>query len=398
MSHSGKSIIYIPGAVLLFLTLFLIFGSAQGHELRSGSFIAAAVIICICAIVIFAGGIAEIGKSGKIKNKPLAKRISAAALCAIIATAAIFSVMHYKPEHIVDRNGEKLLARVDCFWDEQVHYYDYSGGLFYGKLRGYEYYGNGNEDPLKEKSDAKPLRWEFYDRNGNITEKNEQREQQTEAKSTDDLLNTKAEIKKLDVKTSENRAGELVFDISTDDFTESLNGYYWADNNTRLTLPHEFWQSFQLEGYVHTPYPVTKYLFTQDEKTWSLPTISVYEPIDNDDAIQQIVVDFDDHSYAQPLYDYYETLCFYTLKTIFPDMADGDITALYRKLNDLAYENFTLINYTSESVPCEIFYRDGIGLYAYFAQGECVHFCIVPVNDTFLTKYAALGSRITEIK
>ena len=100
------------------------------------------------------------------------------------------------------------------------------------------------------------------------------------------------------------------------------------------------------------------------------------------------------------MYDRYEEICFYTLKVFFPDMEDEKITALYKTLNQLAYDNMMPHEqrYGSGSIPCALYYKDGIGLYPYFAIGESVRLCIIPVDEKTIRYYEGNGVEIYEIE
>lgn len=76
----------------------------------------------------------------------------------------------YRPEHVVVRNDIKMVASVNSFLDEMVYYYQYKNVFFYGKELGYEYYGSGGNDPLVQTPAPTPVRWVFYDLDGNIIE------------------------------------------------------------------------------------------------------------------------------------------------------------------------------------------------------------------------------------
>lgn len=93
----------------------------------------------------------------------------------------------------------------------------------------------------------------------------------------------------------------------------------------------------------------------------------------------------------------YEEICFYTLKVMFPDLEDEKITRLYTTLNQLAYENLMPVKYTSEPVPCALYYRGGVGIYPYFALGDYVRLCIIPVTQQYLDRFREQGTDIYEI-
>ncbi|MDQ0150026.1 hypothetical protein ACFO6R_08415 [Eubacterium multiforme] len=56
------------------------------------------------------------------------------------------------PEHIVEKDGKKMVAVVDSFLQVKVEYYDYINPFVRdNKLRIYEDYGNGGYDPFDSK-------------------------------------------------------------------------------------------------------------------------------------------------------------------------------------------------------------------------------------------------------
>lgn len=106
------------------------------------------------------------------------------------------------------------------------------------------------------------------------------------------------------------------------------------------------------------------------------------------------------YSYTKQMYTLYEEMCFYTLRVLFPDCSSDKITELYMSLNKLAYDNVfpNEKGYNSNSTPCALYYKNGIGLYPYFAIGECVHLCIIPVTQETISDFEARGVRIYEIE
>lgn len=210
------------------------------------------------------------------------------------------------------------------------------------------------------------------------------------------FLHQEAPMKELNLEIMENREGEMVFQASIDDFIDSYNGYYWKDKKVRYLLPALEWNAYLYDKAVHSDYETCCYIFSKDKEILPFPTITVYVP-SNGDFIQEITVNFDDHSYMDSLYHIYEEMCFYTLKTVFPDLPDETLVELYTTLNHLAYENATTVKYTSESVPCVLYYRGNIGVYPYFALGECVHMCVVPITQEYLDELRGKGVSISSI-
>ena len=257
--------------------------------------------------------------------------------------------------------------------------------------------------------------WIFYDLDGNVIDKGTKNdpsgyygdfEQQAkeeallEQEEKEALLNKKAEIRQFDINVLQNRENELVFSISINDYIDGYNGFHWRDYKTRYLLPTDKWRTQILDTAIHSEHETIYYNFTEDEKVWPLPTISVYVPT-NEDYIQEVTVNFDwHHSYTENMYTLYEEMCLYTLKIFFPDLSDDKIIQLYTTLNNLAYDNIVPHEqgYSSNSVPCALYHKDGIGLYPYFAVGECVHLCIIPVTEETINDFEKKGVIINEIK
>ena len=95
-------------------------------------------------------------------------------LFALLSFAAIgimlfCSAFIFRPEHVVEQNGIRMVASINSFLQEHVYYHEYVNPLFYGKETiGYEYYGRGGGDPL-ERGDE-PVYWYFEDPDGNVIE------------------------------------------------------------------------------------------------------------------------------------------------------------------------------------------------------------------------------------
>lgn len=117
------------------------------------------------------------GRSLLWKNKdqvPMGIRILRNILCVIysviivvaVGTGFFISVFMYSPEHVVERNGTRMVATVHSFLQETVDYYAYKNVLFRGDERiGWEDYGNGGTDPFHQ--NREPIRSYFRDRDIN---------------------------------------------------------------------------------------------------------------------------------------------------------------------------------------------------------------------------------------
>ena len=229
--------------------------------------------------------------------------------------------------------------------------------------------------------------WPFGPASGRLTLDNE-------AESTASQVETGA----LDIQVMENRKNELVFTISTSDYVESYNSYYKIDYCRSLLPPVSQWQCFTYDSAIHSEYETKCYSFTEDEHVYSLPTITVYVPT-NDDYIQQITVNFDEHSFTQSGFEQYKEMCYYTMKVFFPDLPDARIMDLCAEIVALGNQNVFSSDewFSKNAVPFALFYREGIGVYPYFAIGDWEHFCIIPVTEETVTEFGEKGVQIHEI-
>lgn len=200
------------------------------------------------------------------------------------------------------------------------------------------------------------------------------------------------------LKSTENRKNELVFNISADDFIESYNSLYAVKNKSAYLSAIEHWQKSSEETGIHSDYETNIYRFTEDEKLWALPTISIYTP-SNNISVEEITVNFDWHSYTENLYEQYKSMCYYTLKTVLPNLADKQIINLYTKANDSGYEHCFSSDewYANGRLPTEMFYKDNICVYSYFAIGSSQRLCIIPVTEETIAGFKEKGVIVYEI-
>lgn len=229
--------------------------------------------------------------------------------------------------------------------------------------------------------------WPFGSASGRQTLDNE-------AESTASQVETGA----LGIQVMENRKNELVFTISTSDYVESYNSYYKIDYCRSLLPPVSQWQCFTYDSAIHSEYETKCYSFTEDEHVYSLPTITVYVPT-NGDYIQEITVNFDEHSYSESGFAHYKEMCYYTMKVFFPNLPDESILDLCSEIIAMGNQNVFSSDewYDKDAVPFVLFHKDGIGVYPYFAIGDWEHFCIIPVTEEIIAEFEKKGVQIHEI-
>jgi hypothetical protein len=139
-----------------------------------------AIIVLLVLIIIIQILIALFNIT-KVKNIKLTLRIASGIGIALIVCATIvislygvlFSIFIIKPEHIVEKNGKKMVAYVHSFLQVYVDYYDYKNAIVRGtQIRINEDYGNGGYDPFEREKMPTIQRYIYYDKDGNMTESN----------------------------------------------------------------------------------------------------------------------------------------------------------------------------------------------------------------------------------
>ena len=221
------------------------------------------------------------------------------------------------------------------------------------------------------------------------------RQQVEETKKTKEPKKSK-KLEILDIRAVKDKAGDLGFSISIDDFINCYNGYYRRDNGVDYIQPASEWNVYEQDygkykGDMH-------YEFKADKKMWTLPTITVYTP-EHEKTIRALTVDFDDHSFTDIMYEQYEELCFYTLKVFFPKLNKQKIIKLYKDINQSAYKNIFQKGqgFHSGTPPHDLYYQNETGVYPYFAYGECVRLCVIPVTPKVIRDYKEKGTLIHQM-
>ena len=195
-----------------------------------------------------------------------------------------------------------------------------------------------------------------------------------------------------------NREGEQVFTISIEDYIENYNSFYRRNNVRDFFSPVSEWQYDRRETGIHSDHEMKFYYFQLDEKVYSLPTVAVYVPT-NVDRIQEITVNFDQHSFTEYGFQLYKEMCCYTMKIFFPDLTDEERATICSEIISLGNQNILSSEewYDKGAVPCVLFHADGIGVYPYFAVGDWDRFCVIPVTEDILSNFTQKGVKIYEI-
>lgn len=210
---------------------------------------------------------------------------------------------------------------------------------------------------------------------------------------TSETFIKKEEISTLMIKAQDNKNDYLKFSISIDDFICCYNKYYQNDKGVHYLQPYSEWNSFVQNFGKHKG--DIYYEFKTDKKVWTLPTITIYTS-EGEEFVKELTINFDDHSYSDKMYEKYEEICFYTLKVFFPNLTKDKITQLYKEINKLAYDNIfpNEKGFHSDNLPSDLYYQNEIGVYPYFAYGESVRLCIIPVTSKVIKEYEKKGTKV----
>lgn len=186
---------------------------------------------------------------------------------------------------------------------------------------------------------------------------------------------------KLDIDIIQTETGENALSISIEDFIKSFNSFYAKDNGTGYLGDVDEWQMFAAGPTFYNPNETTCFIYSEDMSVRSIPQMKVYaDSIAS--GIYQISLSYDDHSYSIETYDMYEEMCFYTIRTIFPNETDKEIKEICELMLNAVDESFTLDKQDAEKMPELISYqKDGIGMYPYYVVGEMMEICIVAIGD-----------------
>lgn len=172
---------------IIFFTVLLIFESLIAllklkqlalTNLTKYSFILVLVILFLtlaAQIVIMLYSIAKKSSIG------LKTRIASGAGACIGSVLIAFSILagffifafSYEPEHVVEKDGKRMVAYVNSFLQVNVYYFDYVNPFIRGsQIRISEDYGNGGYDPFEREQMPTVKRSNYYDENGQVTDSN----------------------------------------------------------------------------------------------------------------------------------------------------------------------------------------------------------------------------------
>lgn len=197
----------------------------------------------------------------------------------------------------------------------------------------------------------------------------------------------------------ENENGGMVFSASISDFIWSFNSIYMQVYGEDYLTSLSNWMHLHDKSPCFE-YNCIHYTFSADKQIASMPTITIYTP-ENGNGIYEIKLTFDDHGYQESLYKEFENICFFTLKTVIPELSNADISDLYEKLYYQAKENFWGDYYPyggAERPSLNIIYQySTVGFYGYYGAGTA-NICIIPLTQGNIVQFKQEDVEVIEIK
>ncbi len=187
---------------------------------------------------------------------------------------------------------------------------------------------------------------------------------------------------------------EIAFGFTAEDFIQRFNCVSQEYGlSLEIKSASTCWQHLE---YDSSPFCDTTHIcrvYNDDPEVLTHPTVSFYVP-DDGSAVYALTVDFDDHGYSRELYEIYTEQCFCVLKVIMPECSDEEISGAVDELNRIANENMFLERLSADTVPLLIYHNGRVGVFSYFAQGDYIHICIVPVTAEYLEQMETQGAEL----
>jgi len=200
----------------------------------------------------------------------------------------------------------------------------------------------------------------------------------------------------LDISTFTGESKTLTFSFTIDDFSKNYNHIYRQIYNEDFFRIMDKWEIFNENTSPFYSKECNYYRFNREPTILTYPTISIYTDITNQ-YVYGLTIDFDDHGYSPSLYNAYEKQCFFSIKTLLPFIDDNNLMNMISDLNQSAYENVKIDALQSSTVPDILYLYESVGIFSYFAIGDYLHICIIPVDQTIIGNYSSSGTIIVQI-
>ena len=285
------------------------------------------------------------------------------------------------PEHILVKDGMKMLVRVHSFLEIDVDYYEYKNAIFFGRKCGNAWYGSGGNDPfhdgVNDFYEMVPNTWHIYDEEGNLIDREPEREtapvQEPEPEP---------EPETLDTTVSTGQAGDLAFSATIDGLITLYNKQKYEE----ALAPIAAWTR-QDSPWEDAAWYESKGLVVPER----YPTLTVCLPA-GERTIRELRLNFDRRLYTEGHFPPQDEIT-YTLLRIF-GLEDREANWMLEDLDALSRQDIRAQG--EDSPPQVLYYQGNVGLYAY-TEGEISHYCVLPVNEAVLNTYARQGTSLQEL-
>lgn len=203
----------------------------------------------------------------------------------------------------------------------------------------------------------------------------------------------------VDVSVQICHGAEPVFAVSMEEFIRSFNYLFRQENGQDYFPDASRWRSTSLNNGIHSRYPARQFRFSEDETVYSLPTVTVYTPMENH-SIQALTLNFDEHSYTESGFQRFRELCADTLRVFFEGLSQQEALNLADRIIRFGNENVFESDawFGSDAFPRGLYYRGEVGVYPYFAIGDWQRFCVIPVTEERLTEFEEGGVILYEVE
>lgn len=200
------------------------------------------------------------------------------------------------------------------------------------------------------------------------------------AEDVEDLKPNNSDVIELNIKIIETDSGIEAFDICTEDFINSFNSYYAKDKGSDYLEEIYKWKMFATAPMLNNTKETMMYVFSQEPEARSMPQIKIYADSPKS-SIYQVSMCYDDHSYSPETYAIYEELCYYTLKTVFPDKSKKEINELNKRLLLELDRSYTPDQTAVNKIPDIKYSENGIGVYPYNVAGDTIELRFAPLDQ-----------------
>lgn len=141
-------------------------------------FIAVIAVLSLSIVIQLIIILYKVYKNTQNKKKKFLSVFAVIIIVLSVGFAGFYSVLGYafgvQPEHVVEKDGRKMVACVDSYLQVIVRYYDYKNLFVRGnQIRRFEDYGNGGYDPFTTPYECAVIRYSVYDENGKTVETSE---------------------------------------------------------------------------------------------------------------------------------------------------------------------------------------------------------------------------------